>query len=263
MDIGCGNGFFTFHLAKLYQTYALDFSVFMLEKNSSLLKICGSAIDLPFKDRSFDVSFCSNLLHDLDDPAKAVTEIQRVSRRYVVLSEPNRDNPLMFMFGLLKKAERGTLSFSLSYLRQLVERAGLRTIGASRMGIILPNITPRCLLPAFKQIDGEYLLGFYNIVVSRKNIKLKNILINLPGYTCFADSYKLSFGHMMPLCFGYSASYASEVINDLTSFKILDSEASGYDFNDIEESLEHLNPDVVAITSPTMAIRYCIGLSKL
>lgn len=169
LDIGCGNGFFTYYLEKSFDTVALDFSYSMLKRNASKMKLCGSAAELPFKNRSFDITFCSNLLHHLDEPEVAVSEMKRVSRRYVVISEPNRNNPLMFLFGLLKKEERGTLKFSLRYMKHLVERTGMGLIGASQRGIVLPNKTPDWLLPVLKRLDGEYPFAFYNIIISERS----------------------------------------------------------------------------------------------
>ena len=131
----------------VYHTVAIDFSGRMLQRNSCSLKICGSAIELPFKNNSFDITFCSNLLHHLKYPREAVLEMKRVSRKYVILSEPNRNNPLIFLFGLLKKVERGTLKFSLRYMNKLVEEAELKVISASNIGIVLPRKTPAVLLP--------------------------------------------------------------------------------------------------------------------
>jgi SAM-dependent methyltransferase len=170
LDIGCGNGFFTYYLEKSFDTIALDFSYSMLKRNTSKMKLCGSAAELPFKNRSFDITFCSNLLHHLDEPDIAISEMKRVSRKYVIISEPNRNNPLMFLFGLLKKEERGTLRFSLRYMKQLVERSGLGLIGTSQSGIVLPNKTPNWLLPLLKMLDGEYPFAFYNIIISRRSL---------------------------------------------------------------------------------------------
>jgi SAM-dependent methyltransferase len=168
LDIGCGNGFFTYYLERSFRVVALDFSILMLKKNPLKNKICGSAVELPFQDKSFDVLFCSNLLHHIDDPDTVVSEMKRVSRKYIVLSEPNRNNPLMFFFGLLRKAERGTLKYSMSYMKQLTEKSGLKLIGFSQAGVILPNMTPLWLLPILKKFDGKFRLGFYNIVISER-----------------------------------------------------------------------------------------------
>ncbi len=168
LDIGCGNGFFTYYLKNFYHTVSLDFSEQMLKQNNCKFKICASADKLPFHDNYFDITFCSNLMHHLDNPENAIREMKRVSRKYIILSEPNRNNPLMFIFGLLNKLERGTLKFSLNYMKTLVSMFGLKVISASNLGIVLPNKTPNFLLPLLKKVDGEFPCAFYNILISEK-----------------------------------------------------------------------------------------------
>lgn len=76
LDVGCGNGFFTRPLAKWAKCTALDFSQRMLELNPvDAVKVCGDVLSMPFADDSFDLVFCSNLLHHVSDPAAAVLEM--------------------------------------------------------------------------------------------------------------------------------------------------------------------------------------------
>lgn len=168
LDVGAGNGYFSYYFEKIYQTVALDFSSQMLAINPCHNKVLGSANALPFPDNSFDIVFCSNLLHHLPDPAIAIAEMKRVSRQYVVLSEPNRNNPLMFLFGLFKRIEKGSMKFSLRYLSDLLRNADLRILAATSLGTVLPNKTPPCLLAALKKFDSESPIAFYHLLVARK-----------------------------------------------------------------------------------------------
>lgn len=169
LDVGCGNGFFTFYFEPIYNTYGLDYSEFMLATNPCTKKICASATHLPFAENSFDIVFCSNLLHHLEEPIDAVREMRRVSRKYVILSEPNRNNALMFMFGLFKKEERGTLKFSINFMKKLLLKYRLKLVAATTMGIIVPNKTPAYFLPILQFLDGRYPLGFYNLIIGEKD----------------------------------------------------------------------------------------------
>lgn len=168
LDVGCGNGFFTRPLARWAKCTGLDFSQRMLDLNPvDAIKVCGGVNSMPFEDNSFDLVFCSNLLHHIPDALTAVLEMRRVSSRYVVISEPNRNNPLMFAFGLVKSVERGALKFSCGYLKKLAAKADLRLLDIATMGAILPNRTPAKLLPLFKLFDGKFPLAFYNVMVCR------------------------------------------------------------------------------------------------
>jgi SAM-dependent methyltransferase len=170
LDVGSGDGYFTWPLGRWARCIALDFSTNMLRFNSADgAKVCGDSLGLPFRDGSFDLVFCSNLLHHVEDPLAAVSEMGRVSSRYVAISEPNRNNPLMFAFGLFKSAERGTLKFTRSCLAQLSAKAGLYLISLETMGLILPHKTPAQLLRVFKALDGRSPLAFYNVMVCRRD----------------------------------------------------------------------------------------------
>ena len=93
---------------------------------------------------------------------------ESVSRRYVVLSEPNRNNPLMALFSAKVPEERGALKFSIGYMCELVESCGLAITGSCSMGAIVPNKTPERLLSIFQIIDRKMPFAFYNILISQK-----------------------------------------------------------------------------------------------
>jgi ubiquinone/menaquinone biosynthesis C-methylase UbiE len=170
LEVGAGSGFLSLPLSEVYDLTCLDFSENMLSKNPlpADRKVVGRAEDLPFSDDSFDAVLCANLLHHLEEPQLAVVEMRRVARRHLILIEPNARNPLMFLFGLLKKSERGTLKFSRDYLAELGRAAGLLLRAESVQGFIVPNRTPTRLVPWIARIDREHPLGFYCIAVFDK-----------------------------------------------------------------------------------------------
>ncbi|MHC4806907.1 MAG: class I SAM-dependent methyltransferase, partial [Planctomycetota bacterium] len=68
LDVGCGNGFFTRPLAAWADCTALDFSQRMLDLNPiKATKVRGDAKSIPFAENTFDLVFCSNLLHHVSD----------------------------------------------------------------------------------------------------------------------------------------------------------------------------------------------------
>lgn len=168
LDVGCGNGFFTYHLPSGTRAVALDFSATMLRMNPCPRLTQGSALSLPFPEGAFDTVFCSNLLHHLPDPQAAVLEMKRVSSRYIVLSEPNRNNPGMLLFGMLKREERGTLKFTTGYLSKLAKAAGLHVKACRAIGMVFPNKTPVGLLPLLRWVDGLHPWGAYVLLVAER-----------------------------------------------------------------------------------------------
>lgn len=167
LEVGAGNGYFSQYFKDAFDLTCLDFSANMLEMNPlpADQKVVGDAENLPFEDNAFDVVFCGNLLHHLEDPSIAVKEMRRVARRHVVLIEPNTINPLMFLFGALKKEERGTLKFTPSYIVNLGVDSGLRLRKFESQGTVLPNKTPLPLLPLIQQFETSHAFGFYHIAI--------------------------------------------------------------------------------------------------
>ncbi len=96
LDAGCGEGFI---LKKLYELKlgkhleGIDASKKAIEIGKKLhpfldLKL-GDIYKFSYKNDSFDLVICTEVLEHLDDPQKALSDILRVSLRYVVLTVPN------------------------------------------------------------------------------------------------------------------------------------------------------------------------------
>ena len=96
LDAGCGEGF---SLNKLIinnvgeelegienskEAIALGKKLFPKAK----IKL-GSVYDLPYETNYFDLVLCTEVLEHLENPQKALSEIIRVSKKYIILSVPN------------------------------------------------------------------------------------------------------------------------------------------------------------------------------
>ncbi len=168
LDLGCGNGFFSLPFSEFGVTVGVDYSSRMLQANALERKAEMDANHLAFQDMAFDVVFCHALLHHVEDPARVLSEMRRVSSKYVVVMEPNRNNPLMWLFSALVPEERRALKFSLTYLRGLLEQNQLRVVEAFSHGLTVPNKTPGFLLPLVKPLDFRYPLGMTNILIAER-----------------------------------------------------------------------------------------------
>ncbi|MGR3173271.1 MAG: class I SAM-dependent methyltransferase [Candidatus Scalindua sp.] len=163
LDVGCGNGFLSLALEKRFSKIAgLDYSRQMLNINPCRSKYLGLSTALPFSDKSFDIVVASHLLHHLveGDRIQTLNEMKRVARVAIVSFEPNRNNPFMFLFSLLKKEERMILRFSQTYMRKLFEQIHLKSSAIHIEGWIVPNKTPVWWIPIARFLEKTPIRRF-------------------------------------------------------------------------------------------------------
>lgn len=107
LDAGCGEGF---TLNKLRENgigkkiegieYEKDAIEFGKKLFPDLVIKQASIYELPYKDNSFDLIICTEVLEHLEEPAKALQEMLRVTKKYLILSVPNE--PLFMLSNFLR-----------------------------------------------------------------------------------------------------------------------------------------------------------------
>jgi len=170
LDVGAGNGTFTYYWQAHVETVeGIELSYNLISQSPCVDRLRhGNVYNLPYAENAFDLIFESNLLHHLAHPVRALAEMKRVARKYVVCLEPNRNNPLMFAFASLCAVERKTLKFSPRYLRQLMNQVGLTRTALRTTGMISQHRTPPWILPLLKPFDRSFPLGMYTIAIAKK-----------------------------------------------------------------------------------------------
>lgn len=169
LDVGCGNGFFTFYFDKMCDTYGVDYSKKMLQMNPVKKTFCMDAGNLAFADNSFNVVFCHGLLHHVKNVDNVIQEMRRVSKKHIIILEPNRNNPLMFLYVLGVREERLALKFSLAYLQDVVGKNGLKITASFSYGMFTPNKTPTSFLPLVSMFNCKHWLGTTNFIIAKKD----------------------------------------------------------------------------------------------
>lgn len=89
LECACGTGLLTVSMAsKCKKITATDYSEGMLKqcarKTSRFSNVCiekQSILDLPYEDNSFDIVVAANVIHLLDEPEKALSEMKRVCKK--------------------------------------------------------------------------------------------------------------------------------------------------------------------------------------
>jgi SAM-dependent methyltransferase len=92
LDVGCGPGYVMEVVGELVDVHGVDVDDDMVIacRARGLDVEKGSAFDLPYRNGSFDIVYCTFLLLWLEDPLSALVEMSRVSRdRVLCLAEPD------------------------------------------------------------------------------------------------------------------------------------------------------------------------------
>ena len=171
LDVGAGNGFSSIHAPAHIDVVATDGSWRMLSRHPGPARVIADAMALPFAGGAFDLVFCWELLHHVDEPWRALREMARVSRKSIAFFEPNPLNLAQFLFSLCDREHRWVLRFSRRYVADQVKRAGLRLLTFERCGLILPNRTPPVLFPLLVRAPFRFpVVGISQLVVAEKEV---------------------------------------------------------------------------------------------
>lgn len=131
LEVGCGEGRLTQHLCDHLEEArfaACDLSLDRVDP-SCLPRIDfreGSAYALPYADGAFDLVVCCEVLEHLDQPATAVVELARVTRRWAVISTPHE--PLFRSLNLLRGAHMTRFGNTPGHLQHFGPRSLQRLI---------------------------------------------------------------------------------------------------------------------------------------
>lgn len=168
LDVGAGTGFSSFHFPSYIQLIDVDFSFRNLSINPSKRKVQASGYHLPFTSNCFDLVYCWDFLHHVENPEKAVTEMARVTKRYLVLFEPNRNNPIQYVYGHWNKNERGTLKFHKKRLLGFLNEIKFKLISCENVGWLFAGTCPTFTLSIGKYLPFTHKMGVSAVLICEK-----------------------------------------------------------------------------------------------
>jgi ubiquinone/menaquinone biosynthesis C-methylase UbiE len=185
LDIGCGRG--------IYQRVIRRSTYLGCDLNNQNLKkaikapnaeyICADATHLPFKDNSFDIVLCSEVLEHLDSPLKAIKELARASKKMIVLTFP--DERVMERFGQKNPAHVSTIQGP--WVRSALRNYGYEIIFHKILYFFLPCVTldklkipaTRTLLRSANTLSNNLSLTFLNKLALSKTYVLMLVKTDL------------------------------------------------------------------------------------
>ncbi len=145
LDVGCSEGDYVVSLAE----EGAHVSGFDLEpspgwKRRPELFSCGSAVNIPYADNSYETAYSFEVLEHLRNPRRALEEMARVSRRNVLVSVPNCDVPTEFRAtGLTYNHYTDPTHvqfFTQRLLEDLMREVGLQPVYFLRINRISPEL---------------------------------------------------------------------------------------------------------------------------
>lgn len=115
LDLGAGCCFQSWQFAQHgFQAFAVDlcpefiFASNEVVRDTQIERFVADCTVLPFKDKTFDVVFCKELVHHIESPKLLFNEIARVAKSEAVLIVKEPSCPVMFGSWLITKYERAT-----------------------------------------------------------------------------------------------------------------------------------------------------------
>lgn len=137
-----------------------------------------NAEQLGFADNSFDLVFCFDVLHHVNDPVKMGAEIVRVTRKHFLLSEPNHLSPVRRLGEIHAGARaRGEKSYTPKTYRSFFQfdGSGVNKLDIDPFYVMVPPKAPRKLIPyvikvseAGQRIPGVRWIGQSLLIVGHK-----------------------------------------------------------------------------------------------
>lgn len=178
-DLGCGDGYLIYRLSresKVKEFYAVDMSKIRLDRVKKSVRriktIRADITDLPFDQGFFDVVVCSEVLEHVKDYKKAIRELLRVTKKQLVITVPNDQQPVKTLCPRCKKLHHvaGHINkFDKETIRRLIEKsASNRDIKLSfeKFHTIYSYNSLTMKLPRFLRISFDRLLVSLEGIIS-------------------------------------------------------------------------------------------------
>jgi ubiquinone/menaquinone biosynthesis C-methylase UbiE len=158
LEVGCGTGRFSIEVQKKGAlVIALDPAFSMLirlkgkintKREDKIELVCGSGLELPFKDNVFDGCICVNVLSHLPNYERAFREINRCLKpcAFFIFNIPNLLSPLLLV-GLWVNLRKKSLInpvytkwYTLGEIKKNLEKAGFEIEAVK--GVFIPAVIP-------------------------------------------------------------------------------------------------------------------------
>jgi ubiquinone/menaquinone biosynthesis C-methylase UbiE len=189
LDAGCGGGAYVEFLSQReYEVTGIDkydeFLQVAREKGRLGTYIQADILNIPFPDKSFDCTFCFDVLEHVDDQA-AIQELARVTKKRIIMAVPQKDE-VMENFGLTFRPYQDPTH--LRYYTPETIKALAQSVNGSVIEVITEGIIPFHALfnemrdrgsskISVQTLRSAYKLGSSNSFLDRALKKFTSLII--------------------------------------------------------------------------------------
>jgi len=161
LDLGCGDGTYTPYLQrKAIEVVGLDCNFEKLKKVKQPAQVIqADALHLPFKDKSFDIIWASEVVEHTPS-LEIFSEMERVAKEIIAATVPNPSGPYY------KRDPTHILEYSISELRDFLKRRDW-TYTINGLGLCLPyKIIPDNFRKIFLKLTWRHPRYAFNILIT-------------------------------------------------------------------------------------------------
>ncbi len=190
LDAGCGGGAFVELLARQeFEVTGIDYHEMFLEvarnrPGAQGKYLHGDITSLPFQDKSFDCTYCYDVLEHVDDE-KALAELIRVSRSRVIIAVPGTDHGEIGCGMTFRHYQ--DLTHLRTYDRQTLATL-FHTLGQSRFQIF-PELAVALQTAAIVHLDHHEVSSPLGALVQRAYHRVLRQLLKLARYKTISSGW--------------------------------------------------------------------------
>lgn len=188
LDVGCGAGHHSKDLAeKGFDVTGVDISLKGLLQAEKISQTSGQDVgfvmgdieSLPFSNDSYDVVFCSLILHHFPNKIRILEELSRVCKRFLVAFEVNSYDPISFVrFNILNP----TIGISNITKNQ-------RTVSPKKLQEGLGRLGFKDFV--FKFVDVHHFIGRYPESPKARALKIYSEILKIMPYKCRFNKFMM------------------------------------------------------------------------
>jgi SAM-dependent methyltransferase len=175
LDVGSAQGWYIKYLKDIgFEVVASDIEKTLAFDDVPFVQTVGA--NLPFDDESFDTVLAINVIEHIDDEKKILSELQRVTRKRLLLSVPNSEDDLLQKYNLTFRHQTDKShrrEYSQKDIQKKLEAVGFEVKKIVLDGPVIPTVFAEFLPMNFLKTLGRKIINWLFTAGVLKNPQLQ------------------------------------------------------------------------------------------